>query len=372
MPNKNHRIPAFKYYFPPEEIEWITNSFHELLSTGGFLSLGSYCKELETNFAQYCGAKYGVTCNSGTASLELILRAMEISGKEIIVPANTFAATAFAVINAGGIPVFADILPDLTIDPKQVEAKITSNTAAFITVHIGGVVSPKTHELVKLSQKTGIPLIEDAAHAHGSQLDGQFAGTFGLAAGFSFFSTKVMTTGEGGMLLTDNEEIHRKTTIIRDQAKEGGNFHNMLGGNWRMDEFKAILGLSQLRTLEANIAERHRVARLYDENLQGISTLERIPVTDNVRENFYKYTLILSDYDRQALKQKLKQEYGITLGGYVYDIPLNKQPCFQPWVTDPMPIAEDLCARHICLPVYPTLSDSETRYICESIRSILS
>lgn len=372
MSETNRRIPAFKYHFPPEELEWIARCSNEILSTGGFLSSGPYCKELEIGFAEYCGAKHGIVCNSGTASLELIFRAMGICGKEIIVPANTFAATAFAVCNAGGIPVFADILPDLTVDPNEIEKRITSNTAAFMTVHIGGVVSPATHELVALSKKTGIPFIEDAAHAHGSQLDGQFAGTFGLAAGFSFFSTKVMTTGEGGILLTNDDEICQKAEIIRDQAKEGGNFHNMIGGNWRMDEFKAILGISQLRTLEANIAERHRVAHIYSEGLKNIPGLDRIPVPDNVRENYYKYSLILSGRDREDLSNQLKEGYGITLGGYVYDIPLTKQPCFQEWVTSQMPVADDLCARHICPPVYPSLSDDDARYVCESLREALS
>lgn len=366
------RVPAFRYYFPQKEIERIVTQYKELLEANGFLTMGPYCEEFERTFAEYTGARFAASVASGTAALEIIFRCLGDKGKEVIVPANTFAATAFAVIHAGGIPVFADCLGDMTVDPADVKKRTTARTAAIVTVHIGGLVSPASHELVELASQKGIPLVEDAAHAHGSRLDNKHAGTFGVAGAFSFFSTKVMTTGEGGMIVTNDRGIYEKALLLRDQAKvEGKNRHEEIGHNWRMSEFQAILGLSQLRILEDVIKRRNQIAQIYDQGFSEEPLLIPLRVPTNVRHNYYKHILFLKEGDREQIKAKLKANYGVTLGGYVYDLPCHLQAVFRSYGDVSLPVAEDLCSRHICPPIYSTMTDEEAKYVTDSIKEVL-
>jgi dTDP-4-amino-4,6-dideoxygalactose transaminase len=363
------RVVAQKYTFTPEDIELISSELRMLLEAGEFLTLGRHGERLEQEFARYHGLPWAVATNSGTGALEIILRTLCVVGKEVIVPSNTFAATAFAVIRAGGRPVFADILPDLTLDPSDAAARITANTAAVITVHIGGLISSATLQLAALCRSRNIPLIEDAAHAHGSNLDGRAAGSFGLAAAFSFFSTKVMTTGEGGMIVTGDESLYRQAQVLRDQAKvRGGNYHETVGYNWRMPEIQAIMGLTQLRRLDEFIARRQLIAAIYDSALAGVPGLQLMPVPALTRHNYYKYVVFLRGIAPDEISARLKQNHQVPLSGFVYELPLHEQPAFRSYYQGPLTVAEDLCRRHICLPIYPNLSDEEAQYVAAALR----
>jgi dTDP-4-amino-4,6-dideoxygalactose transaminase len=364
------QIPAFKYYFPPEKIDWVLQKYREILETGSFLSTGKYCKEFEDKFASYVGSKFSVATNTGSSALEAIFNAIDVRGSDVIVPTNTFAATPFAVARAGGHPVFADCTSDLTVDPDDVKKKITDRTKAVVTVHIGGLVSPRTRELVEICEENGIPLVEDAAHAHGSELDKKKAGTFGIAGGFSFFSTKVMTMGEGGIIVTDDDKIRDKTQLLRDQAKSGGReYHEVVGSNWRMSEHQALLGIVQLELLDHFIDQRTRIARAYDEGFSNVPGFEPLETPKGVRHNYYKYVVFGErGFDRASLRQKLKQNFGISLSGCVYELPCHLQPVFRDVGQQGLPVSEDLCARHICPPVYVTMKDSEASLVTDSIR----
>lgn len=276
------KVKAQVYSFPAPDIEYVTGELRRLLEAQEFLTLGRYGEQFEQEFAAYHGAAHAIATNSGTGALEVILHALKLVGKEVVLPTNTFAATAFAIIRARARPVFADILPDMTLDPADAARRITSNTGAVVAVHIGGLISPATRVLADLCRGRGIPLVEDAAHAHGSTLDGQAAGAFGVAAAFSFFSTKVMTTGEGGMILTGDECLDRDARVLRDQAKvAGGNLHETLGYNWRMAEVQAIMGIAQLRRLGEFISRRREIAAIYDRVLANIPGIELLPVPPN-------------------------------------------------------------------------------------------
>jgi dTDP-4-amino-4,6-dideoxygalactose transaminase len=346
--------------------------FKELLETNSYLSMGRYGEEFEQAFAEYVGAKYAVAVSSGTAALEIIFRCLGVEGKEVIVPTNTFAATAFAVIHAGGRPVFADCMEDMTLDPSDAENRVTRRTAGIVSVHIGGMVSPATAELVDLADRRGIPLIEDAAHAHGSRLNQRHAGTFGVAGAFSFFSTKVMTTGEGGMIVSNDRNIYEKALLLRDQAKlDGRNYHRGVGYNWRMTEFQALLGLSQLRTLDDSLKRRGEIAQIYDKGCDEHPDLTALSIPESVRHSYYKYILFLENGNREQISAEIKEEYGISLGGRVYDVPCHLQPAFASYGNVSLPVAEDLCRRHICPPIYSTMTDVEARYVVESLQRIV-
>ena len=367
------KIPATKAHFSEPSIEYILKNFREILEGKSFLSSFKFCEEFEQKFAAYHGAKYGATCSSGTTALELCLRGLRLENKEVILPSVTFAATAFAVLSSGNIPVLAESADDLTVDPADVAKCFTPRTGAVITVHIGGRVSPLTRRLQELCTQKGVPLLEDAAHAHGSGLEGQKAGTFGVAAAFSFFSTKVMTTGEGGIVLTSDEEIRDRAMLIRNYAKKNNqNLHEEYGSSWRMTEVHALMGLAQLSELDQFIQRRRELAAIFDEGFADESALELIPNPPECEQNFYKYIALLPpSIDRGAFSKALKEEHNVALGGPVYELPLHEQPVFKKYSQRALPKAADLCRRHICPPMYVTMTDEEAQYVVRSIRSTL-
>lgn len=366
-------IPSFKYYFPPKTVQWILEETRELFESNDFITQGKHAEEFEEKFARYIGCKHAVTVASGTAALEIAFRAIGIQGYDVIVPTNTFAATAYAVIHAGGRPVFADIVADMNISIADVKKILTPRTKVIVPVHIGGLVSQSLYELMELAEQCGAHVVEDAAHAHGSMLNGRKAGTFGYANAFSFFSTKVMTTGEGGMMTTDGDEIAEKAKLLRDQGKIRGNLVGAMGYNWRMTEIQAIIGLAQLRLLEEIIEKRNQIAKLYDELLKDIPKLQPLEIPKNVRHNFYKY-LVFPQKGRnpQVIAKCLKEKHNVRLGGYVYEVPLHRQPVFKEYGdVNGYPVADDLCTRHIALPIYPQMTEDETQYVVESLKQAL-
>lgn len=365
-------IPPFRYYFPDAEIDWLTSRFAEVLRNREFLTLGRYVEEFEAAFASYTGTRHAVAVSSGTAALEVILRHLGVEGREVIVPTNTFAATPFAVLHAGGRPVFTDCLDDLTVDPEDVERRIGPDTAAIMTVHIGGRISSATRDLELLARDRSLPLVEDAAHAHGSRLGGRHAGTFGCAAAFSFFTTKLMTTGEGGMIVTDDDHLRDRARLLRDQAKDSGrNLHRQVGNNWRMSEFQALLGLSQLRTLDTTLARRKEIVDHYQQLLAGEERLRPIPDPEDLLHNSYKYVLFVERGEPRVIERRLK-ELGVRLGGAVYERPCHLQPVFSDFSDGPLPRAERLCPSHICPPIYHEMDEAGVDYVVESLVRELS
>jgi dTDP-4-amino-4,6-dideoxygalactose transaminase len=367
-------IPVQRYDFPDEDIDYVLGELRTLLADRDFLTLGRYGELFEEEFAAYSGARYAVAVNSGTAALEIILRGIGVEGADVIVPTNTFAATAYAVIHAGGRPIFADCGDDLCVDPDDVERRLTPATKAVIAVHIGGLISPGILRLRELCEERGLALVEDAAHAHGSRLDGLQPGSFGVAAAYSFFSTKVITTGEGGMITTGDEGLAVKARLLRDQAKVAGqNRHDVVGYNWRLTEFQAIVGLAQLRRLDEFISDRLRIAAVYDSVLQGASEhLRPLSLPDGADPNFYKNIVVLDGIDVETVSRELASRHGVRLGGFVYDVPCHEQPAFQSGAVESLPRAEDLCRRHICPPIYPSLSDADAKYIAEALLEVVS
>lgn len=362
------KVPAQAYDFDGEDIEGVTEELAALLRSGGFLTMGRYVEEFERAFGERHGGQLASATNSGTSALEAILRAVGVEGGEVVVPTNTFAATAFAVVRAGGRPVFADVGPDLCLDPADASRRLTPDTRAVITVHIGGLVSTGIRELVTLCRERGVALVEDAAHAHGSAFGGQPAGTFGTAAAFSFFSTKVITTGEGGMVLTGDEQLHDTVRLLRDQAKvANANVHEAIGANWRLTEAQAMLGIRQVRRLDEFIDRRQAIAERYRRGLADVAGIEVLPVPDGVHHNFYKLIALLDGLEPEALKAALRSDHDVSLGGYVYDVPLHRQPVFEGYAAGPLPVAEDLCARHICPPIYPSLTDAQVDHVIDAI-----
>ncbi len=368
------RVPPARVSFPAADRVWILERIDDALASGQ-LTLGATGRELEDEFAERHGSRHAVAVSSGTSALEIVLRACGVEGREVLVPANTFFATAAAAAHAGARVRFVDCDPDtMAFDLDDVAAQIGPDTAAVIAVHIGGLVSPALPALVKLCNSRGVHLVEDAAHAHGSALGGRHAGTFGIAGAFSFYPTKVIAGGEGGMIVTDDDMIADEARTYRDQGKGSfhANFHTRLGANWRMSEPHAAIVLAQLRRLDEFVAARQAIAARYDALVAGVG-LRALDVPADAHCNFYKYIAFLPEgIDRTRLKQTLRERFDIGLSGEVYDTPLHHQPVFANLADRPLPGAELLCARHICLPIYPSLADSDVDYVVESLNTVLA
>jgi dTDP-4-amino-4,6-dideoxygalactose transaminase len=367
------RVPPASVYFPPEDRAAILQQIDECLASGQ-LTLGKLGRQLEEGFAAYLGVDHAVTVSSGTSAIEIPLRALGVEGREVLVPANTFFATAAAVVAAGARVRFVDCDPrTMALDVDLLRDAIGPETAGVVVVHIGGLVTPDIAQIRKICDDEGVWLFEDAAHAHGSAHDGQMAGTFGAAGSFSFYPTKVMAGGEGGIIVTNDERLADEARIYRDQGKASflTNLHTRLGYNWRMSEPHAAIALSQFGRLDEFIAHRQHVAARYDAGLAS-SPWQTLVVPETARCNFYKYVAFLPEgVDRAQFKQLLRDEYGVGLSGEVYDTSLHRQPVFEPWADGPLPGAEAICARHVCLPVSAVMTDEDVDIVVASLGATL-
>jgi dTDP-4-amino-4,6-dideoxygalactose transaminase len=369
--------------FPASDQAEIAAAVTEMLASGA-LTLGPYTRGFEAAFAAaHTGPRppspdgpHAVAVASGTAALTIALLALGVRGREVVVPANTFYATAAAVLQAGARPVFADVeAGTFALSAATTAAALTPRTAAVVTVHIGGLISPQIDELQALCDERGIALVEDAAHAHGATFDGRFAGSFGAAAAFSFYPTKVVTSGEGGMVLTGSEELAQEARIYRDQGKGAfsANHHVRLGSAWRMSELHAATGLVHLRRMEEFIARRRAVAARYDKALGDLDGIQPLAEPPGCRSNIYKYIALLPPgLDRARFKSELAQRFQVYLSGEVYDLPLHRQPVLAEYAGPPLPVAEELAARHICLPVHSDMTDSEVDEVLTAVAAVQS
>lgn len=367
-------IPPVKLYFPEEDKRWVSQKIEEMLTTGQ-LTLGALGKELEKEFAQFVGCPYAVAVNSGTSSIEIPLRILGVEGKDVLVPTNTFFATAAAVVHAGGKPVFVDMDPEtFALSLEDLEKRLTRNTVGVVLVHIAGLVGAQTTAIRDWCQKKGLWLFEDAAHAHGSRLGGGHAGTFGIAGSFSFYPTKVITSGEGGMIVTHDKKIYEESLLYRDQGKTSflTNTHGKMGYNWRLSEPHAAIGLAQTRRLKEILEKRNIIANFYNEALSDFSGGKVLKIPAGGVSNYYKYVFVpKKKLDRPAFKKNFKEAYGVSLTGEVYEMPLHLQPVFKPYATTVLPVAEDLCARHICLPIFPAMTLEEANHVIVSLKEAL-
>lgn len=371
-------VPPTRIDFSPEDRDWIAERIKSVLETGR-LTLGPFGDEFEGKFAHSIGAQHAVAVNSGTASLEIMLRAVGIAGKDVLVPANTFFATAAAVIAAGGHPVLMDTdVATLSTSAAEVERRLTPNTAGIMIVHIAGVITGEMPAIVDLARKKALWVMEDAAHAQGSSLNGKFAGSFGLAGSFSFYPTKVMTSAEGGMIVTGDAKLAEEARLYRDQGKAGfyQNVHIRMGYNWRMSEPHAIIGLRHLHNIPAMLAARRRIAQRYDAALTSLAARRPdaprpLAIPKGCVSNYYKYVVMLPEgVARAPLKTRLKDEFGVQCSGEVYEVPLHKNPVLSHLDTGDLTGAEIACSRQLCLPIFASMTDAQADRVIAAVETI--
>jgi dTDP-4-amino-4,6-dideoxygalactose transaminase len=361
-----------------EDKQIIHDSLDQIL-TSGILILGPFTRQFESDFAAYVGGTHAVCVNSGTSALEILLTAFNVAGKKVAVPTNTNFATPAAVIRAGGIPVFMDMdrrtfCSNLANLAEALDRQ--PDLAGVLWVHIGGVIAPDMLEVARFCRERGLFLLEDCAHAHGSRMAGQFAGTFGDGGAFSFFPTKVMTTMEGGMIVTNDAHHAMLARSLRNQGKRDGDYnaaHVDLGNSWRMSELSAAIGVRQLGKLPQMIARRAAVARIY-ENRLAARAIAYCPTGHMDQASQYKFMVTAPEgYDVAAAKAKLRAA-GIVMGGTVYDVPCHRQPVFgnsSCISAGDLRVAEEFCPRQLCPPITSGLAADDAEFVGETLGEVL-
>jgi perosamine synthetase len=364
-------FPQHRIEFDAEEVAAVLESVRLILASGR-LTLGSYTEEFEARFAARVGRKWAVAVNSGTSALEIILRALRVAGAEVLVPSNTNFATGIAVVNAGGRLALYDAGMEATAD--EIERRLTAKVAAVVIVHIGGYISDEVERVRALCDTAGIALVEDAAHAHGTELRGAWAGSFGVAGAFSFVATKVMTTAEGGMIVTDDEVLARMARQYRHQGYAPDMIHHVLHGNsWRMTEIAAAMGLLELERLIERRNRMHAIVEAYARSAESYPSLQILRGSPGSIPSGYKCVgLTRSTAEKEAIARELRSE-GVHLSRGVYDVPLHQQPVFLDCVRpdERFPIAEAFASMHVCLPLWRTMSLSVGEAIGERVATCL-
>ena len=331
----------------------------------GQLADGPVVREFEAAFSDYCGTTHGVATANGTAALHAALVALGIGpGDRVVTTPFSFVATANAVRLAGAEPVFADVDPEtFNVDPDAVEAVLrdTDDVAALLPVHLFGRPAPMGH-LAELAETYDLALVEDAAQAHGAEFEGERIGSLGDAACFSFYPTKNMTTGEGGMVTTDDDAVADAAARFVDHGRgDLPGEHVSIGHNLRMTSLAAAIGLAQLEKLSAYTRLRRRNARLLSEGLEGLPVVPPSAPAGG-RHVYNQYTI--RHEDRDGLADKLDRD-GIGTGVY-YPRPIHRQPAYVGVDAD-APNAERLADRVLSLPVHPSLSDDDVARIVDAV-----
>ena len=344
----------------------------ERVLRSGMLAQGENVRQFEEQFASYVGSRHAVAVNSGTAALHVALLVCGIGkGDEVITTPFTFIATANAIVFCGAKPVFVDIEEDtFNIDPDLIEARISPRTKAIIPVHLYGHPCDM-RPITEICRRHDLALIEDACQAVGGECEGRRVGSFGIGC-FSFYPTKNITTGEGGMITTNDSDSFEKARMIRNHGQRERYVHEMLGYNYRMTDMAAAIGICQLAKLDHFNSTRIENAAYLTQALRTIKGIITPSVRENLRHVFHQYTIrVLREFGitRDELREKLA-EAGIATSIY-YPVPIHKQPVYRRMgYRDNLPVSEKLANEVLSLPVHPGLTREDLDRIVNGIQNI--
>jgi perosamine synthetase len=368
-----------KVHIPKEDEQKIFEEMSKVFSSG-MLTLGNFTKRFEESLSAKLGGQRVIAVNSGSGALEIAGMALGLQEGEVIIPSNTFVATAASFTRIGSTVVYGDCDPKFgALTLEGIKKSHSERTKAVVVVHIGGIIAPEIKEIAAYCKEHNLFLIEDAAHAIGSTFEGEYAGTFGDIATFSFYPTKVITSGEGGCITTNDPSIEEECRIYRDQGKKdfNTNLHVKLGSNWRLSEIHAILGYYQLHRLDEFITNRAYVAESYRNKIKH-DHIEIIFPAGNSTSNWYKAIAILDEnIDRDIFKKRLAEK-GVRCGGEVYNVPCHLQPNLSLAsmekidYTKELPNTISFAERHICLPISAVMEEKEINHVCKVINEELT
>lgn len=352
----------------------------DAIDTNWISSAGKYIQMFEESFAAYCGVKHGVACSNGTTALHLALVALNIGqGDEVIVPDFTLIASANMVILADAKPVFVDVDPQTyCIDANLIEEKITPNTKAIMPVHMYG--HPCDMDAIQaIADRHNLAIIEDGAEAHGTEYKGRMVGSMGDCAAFSFYGNKNLTTGEGGMVVTDSDDLAERLRLLRNHAFEKPRFvHRLLAFNYRLTNIQAAIGLAQVETAAAKIDRRREIAAMYTALLKDVPGITVPYEAEWAKSTFWMYGILIDaelfGMDKNEVVAKLS-EAGIDTRDFFY--PMHQQPVYQnstdpryPDVSGSYPVSEDLYQRGFYLPSGLGLTSEQIETVVDALLNL--
>lgn len=352
-------INIVKPYFSESSRRQISEGIDQIL-TSGQLMTGEFTDKIEDEFAAFVGTESAVTVNTCTTALQICLQYFDVEGCEVLIPAGGFLTDLSAVVWAGGTPVLVDIDPDtLALDLDDLERKRTDKTKGIIWVHLTGVISHHYKEIKAFAERHGLFLLEDAAHAHGAKIDGHMAGTIGDAGCFSFFPTKVITAGTGGMITTDDPALVRYAKEVRLLGRdiETGDIVRV-GNDWFMDELRACVLYYQFQELDQFLERRRAIADRYRQGFANQPGLRLLPLEAGNLPAYYQFVVHLDpSIDRDGVSKALKEKHGI--GAKRIYIPLHQEKIFTQYDDGSLPRSEEALNHSICLPMHVQLTDAD-------------
>ena len=366
-------IPVNQPLFISDEEKYLA----ECIKTGWISSEGPFVKKFENNFASYIGQEYGVAVSSGTAALEVAMGVIGIKpGDEVIMPSFTIMSCASAVTTYGGVPVFVDAEPETwNMDVTKIEEKITDKTKAIMPVHIYG--HPCDMDVIlDIAKKHNLLVVEDAAEIHGGEYKGKKCGSFGDISCFSFYANKIISTGEGGMILTNNKEYAEKAKKLRNLGfeKKKRFHHNELGRNYRLTNLQAAIGVAQLKNIDKLLEIKINNAKRYTEELVGVKGLQLPKEKEWAKNVYWMYAIVLDEstgYDAKTFALKLAEE-GIDTRPFFHS--LDDQPalrCLGIKCQNDCSVAERIGRQGLYLPSGLGLKNDEISVVCNSIKKLL-
>ena len=359
-------------YFDMDDRAWIHQEVDHILD--GMLSMGPNVQSFEREFSEHIHCKHAIAVNSCTSALEIALNYFSVKDAEVIVPIQTFIATGMAVHLAGAKPVFAEICPSsFSISLNSIKEKITPKTVGIIIVHFAGIVTPEFADIHEYCQQRGLFIIEDAAHAPGSTYAQKYTGNLGHVGCFSFFPSKVITSAEGGMLTTNDDNIAHFARSHQHRGRDLQSTEELYarpGRNVRLSEFNAMLGRCQLKHLDEYVHKRKTLAKTYFELLSSCHFVQLVNPLALDNSSFWKFPILFSSHSlREAVREELRL-FNIDSDS-AYSPPLHLQPVFQQlYGSKPgdLKFSEDVLSRHLCLPVHPRMTTQDVVRITSIIR----
>jgi perosamine synthetase len=359
------KIPVSEPSIGEEELKNII----DCVKSSWISSKGKYIEEFEDGFSKFCGAKFGVSTSNGTAALHLALVALGVGpGDEVIVPTLTFVSTASIVTYCGAKPVFIDSEPSTwNIDSEKIKEKITDKTKALIPVHLYGYPADMD-PILEIARDHGIKVVEDAAESHGAEYKGKKVGSFGDISCFSFYGNKILTTGEGGMCLTNNKGLAGKLKILKNHGMDPQKkyWHTVVGFNYRMTNMQAAIGVAQLQKMDKFIKRKLEIAGLYNSMLKDVDDITIPPNSEWARNVYWMYTVLVEDgfgISKEELMKALESK-GIETRPVFH--PITDMPPYKS--EEKFPVAKEISRKGVSLPSSVNLKDDEIKFIVDCIK----
>ena len=380
-----------KPYIPEVTHKWILRKFETILQSGGLIQ-GAHVKEFEDDACQMFNVKNAVATTSCGTGLETVLIASGIKGKRFIVPTQTFAASVNCIIRTGNTPLIVDVDSDtqclsLDIIKKSMEEAGQGKIGGVVLVHMSGLITPEMEEIEKYCKDNDLFLLTDDAHSYGAQLYNPYkderrcSGTFGDAGVFSFYPSKIITTGEGGMITTNNDELAEKCRVVRNHGttRNDGEYQGldygytcaMPSSNYRMSEFHAVLGLAQNKYLQSFIERRNEIADIYNERLSKVEWLQTPFKDDTIKQTYWQYIVKITDgRDRTETLLRLLDEYEIPTAN-AYSPLCHEQEIYKGYLSsNGYKNSEEFITKIFSLPMYVEMTDEQVHYICRTIEEL--